>query len=119
MNLNLDSPVPPEIKKFWASSVNKETPCNYCRNSFFYRSKRSTKKYYSNWLRYRYGSFDGLEMINDEINQRADLNCTEEEADSRLIFHVANARAEGCQTFLVFSNDSDFVAYHSIYFDQF
>ena len=26
MNLNLDSPVPSEIKKFWISSINKETP---------------------------------------------------------------------------------------------
>ena len=31
------------------------------------------------------GSFDKLEMINDEVNQRTDFNCMEEEADSRLV----------------------------------
>ena len=41
------------------------------------------------------GSFDRLELINDEVNQRADLNCMEEEADSRLTLHLANARTEG------------------------
>ena len=39
------------------------------------------------------GSFDGLDMRNDEVNQRSDLNCTGEEVNSRLILHVANAMA--------------------------
>ena len=31
------------------------------------------------------GSFDKLEVINDEVNQKTDFNCMEEEADSRLV----------------------------------
>ena len=31
------------------------------------------------------GSFDKLEMINDEVNQRTDFNCMEEDTDSRLV----------------------------------
>ena len=65
------------------------------------------------------GSFDGLEMINGEVNQRADLNCIGEESDSRLILHVANTKAEDFKNFLVLSNDSDVVTYLSAYFDQF
>ena len=54
-------------------------------------------------------SFDGLEIIYDEVNQRANLNCMEEEADSRLNFYVANARVEGFKKVLVLPNDSDVV----------
>ena len=52
-------------------------------------------------------SFDKLEMINDEVNQRAILNCMEEEADSWLILHVANARTVGFTNFLVLPNNCD------------
>ena len=43
----------------------------------------------------------------------------EEEADSRLILHVANARSEGFKNFQLLCNDSEVVAYLSAYFDQF
>ena len=36
----------------------------------------------SGYVIYNDGSFDGLEMINDEVNQRADLNYMGEEPDS-------------------------------------
>ena len=52
MNLNLDSPVSSEIKKFWVSSVNKETP-TIAAIFFYYRSKGSAKKYSTKWLRNR------------------------------------------------------------------
>ena len=58
-------------------------------------------------------------MINDEVNQKADLNCMEKEADSRLILHVANARVEGFKNVLVLSNDYDVVTYLLGYFDLF
>ena len=52
MTLHLDLPVPSEIKKFWLSSINKETP-TMVTIFFHYRSKRSTKKYCTKWLRNR------------------------------------------------------------------
>ena len=54
-----------------------------------------------------------------QVNQRTDANCTEEEADTWLLLHVANSRAETFKDFLVLSNDSDVVTYLSAYFDQF
>ena len=58
-------------------------------------------------------------MINDEVNQRAELNCIEGAADSRLILHVANAKIKCFRNFLVLSNDSDVGSYLLPYFDQF
>ena len=58
-------------------------------------------------------------MINDEVNQRADLDCMKEEADSRLILHIATRNTEGFKNFLVISNNSKVVTYLSAYFDQF
>ena len=119
MNLNLDSPVPSEIKKFWAPSVNKETPTNAVI-FFRYKAKEAWKNIVLNgYVTDNNGSFDDLEMINDEVTQRADLNCMKEDADSRLILQVANARAKGFKNFLVLSNDSDIVTYFSAYFNHF
>ena len=58
-------------------------------------------------------------MINDEVNQRAGLNCMKEETDYRIILQIVNARAEAFKNLLVLSNDSDVVTYLSAYFDQF
>ena len=57
-------------------------------------------------------------MINDEVYEGVDLNCMEEEADSRLILHVAYASVEGFINFLVLSNDSNVVTYLSVCFNQ-
>ena len=42
----------------------------------------------------------------------------EEEADSRLILHVANARTESFKNFVVLFYDYDVVTYLLTYFDQ-
>ena len=67
MNLNLDLPVPSEIKKFQELSINKEL------------RKQENKEAQKNIALIGYvtdngGSFDQLEMTNDEINQTVDLN---------------------------------------------
>ena len=64
-------------------------------------------------------SFDELEMIKNEVNQKVDLNCMAEEFDSRLILYVANARVKGFENFLVLSNDFYVLAYLLAYFDKF
>ena len=58
-----------------------------------------------------------MNLILIQVNQRTDANCMEEEADSWLLLHVANPRAESWKDFLVLSNDSDVVKYLSAYFD--
>ena len=117
--INLDSPVPSEIKKFWTSSINKETQTIVA--IFFITEANQARKFIvlSGYVTDNDGSFDRLEMINDEVNQKADLNCIEEETDPRLILYFADAKAEGFKNFLVLSNDSDIVTYLSAYFDQF
>ena len=44
INLNLDSPVPSEIKNFWASPINKST----CHNLFLLQKQKKHEKYCTN-----------------------------------------------------------------------
>ena len=67
MNLNLDLPVPSDIQTFQELSIKKET------------RKQENEEAQKNIALIGYvtdngGSFDQLEMINDEINQTVDLN---------------------------------------------
>ena len=82
MNLNLDSQVPSEIKKCWASSINKKTLI--LPEAFFITEAKEAQEniVLSGYITDNDSFFDGLETINDWINQRADLNCMNEEADS-------------------------------------
>lgn len=66
--------------------------------SFLITDTKEAQKYIdlSGYVTDNDGSFDGLEM-NGEVNQRADINCMEEEADCRLILHVADAKVERLQ----------------------
>ena len=40
INLNLDSPIPPKIRKFWTSSINKERLQILSRNFFLVKGKK-------------------------------------------------------------------------------
>ena len=55
-------------------------------------------------------------MINDDIIERDDLNCIEEEADSQIVLHTACAAKKDFRQFLVLSNDTDVVMYNLAYF---
>ena len=68
--LNLDSAVPSEIKSFWGSSINKETPV--LPQSFFVAEAKEARKIIvlSDYVTDNDGSFDRLEMKIDEVNQK-------------------------------------------------
>ena len=89
--------------------------------SFFITETKETRKniVLIGYVTDNNSSFDELEMIKNEVNQKVNLNCMAEEFDSRLILHVANARVKGFKNFLVLSNDSDILAYLLAYFDKF
>ena len=55
-------------------------------------------------------------MINDEIIERDDLNCIEEEAGSRIVLHTACAAKKDFRQFQVLSNDTNVVMYNLAYF---
>ena len=73
MNLNLDLSVPSIIKKFRASSINKETPAIIA--VFLITEAKKERKHIvvSGHITDNDGSFYGLEMIQDEVGQGADL----------------------------------------------
>ena len=62
------------------------------------------------------GICNAQKLINDEIIERDDLNCIEEEADSRIVLHTACAAKKDFRQFLVLSNDTDVVMYNLAYF---
>ena len=51
-----------------------------------------------------------------EIIERGDLNCIEEEADSRIVLHIAYAAKKDVRQFLVLSNGTDVVMYNLAYY---
>ena len=57
----------------------------------------------------------GLEYKNGELLPRLDLSSSIEEADGRIIPHIAKAIESGCKRIIVHSNDADvltFILYH-------
>ena len=92
INLNLDSPVPPEIRKFWASSIIKERLQILSRNYFLMKGNEKRKNVIlSGYVTDKDGVCNAQELINDDIIERDDLNCIEEEANSRILLHIACA----------------------------
>ena len=120
VNLNLESPIPPEMEKFWASSTNKGNLQILSRSYFIKEAKEAHKNIVlSGYITDNDGSLDGVEFKDGVINQRKDLNCKEEEADTRLILHVDKAAKENFKKFLILSNDMDVVMYLTAYFEKF
>ena len=92
INLNLDSPVSLEIRKFWASSINKERLQILSRNYFLTKGNEKGKNVIlRGYVTDKDGVCNAQELINDDIIERDDLNCIEEEANSRILLHIACA----------------------------
>jgi hypothetical protein len=120
VNLNLDSVMPVEIDKFWASPTNKEKLQILSRNFFINKAKESGKNVVlSGYVTDKEGICSALEIRNQDITHRHDLDCMAEEADCRLILHIAKAGEEHFTRILVLSNDTDVVIYNLAYYDKF
>ena len=75
INLNLDSPVSPEIRKFWASSIYKERLQILSRNYFLMKIKEKGKNVIlSGYVTDKDGICNTQKLINDGIIVRDDLN---------------------------------------------
>ena len=76
INLNLDSPVSPEIRKFWASSINKERLQILSKNYFLMEGKEKGKNLIlTGYVTDNDGICNAQKLINNEIIEREDLNC--------------------------------------------
>ena len=90
--LNLDVPVPLEIKTFWASSVSRECLQILSRNYFLMKGKEKEENIIlSGYVTYKDGVCNAQELINGENIERDDLKCIEEEVDSRIVLCIASA----------------------------
>ena len=116
INLNLDSPVSPEIRKFCALSINKEHLQILSRNYFLKKGKEKGKHIIpSGYVTDKDGICKAQKLINDEIIERDDLNCIEEGAGSRIVLHTTCAAKRDFRQFLVLSTDTDVVMYNLAY----
>ena len=70
----------------------------------------------SGYVTYKDGVCNAQKLINHEIIERGDLNCIEEEADCRIVLHIACAAKKDFRQFLVLSNDTDVVICNLAYF---
>ena len=60
-----------------------------------------------------------IKMGNGVASAKQDLDSSLEEADCRIILHVADASGNGCKRIVIASNDSDVVIYALSYFGSF
>ena len=118
VNLSIDSDVLVEMEKFWASATNKERLQILSGDLFTSKVKESGKNLkLSGYVTDRDGICPSI-AIEEEITHRPDLDCMTEEADSRLILHIAKAGEAHVRRIVVLSNDTDAIMYTLSYFDQ-
>ena len=112
MNLKVTSAIPVQIDRFWGWEENKEALQLISRNLF----KNICHNNHCRVIQSDYVTdFDDLEPcieVNQEIvTLRSDLDSMIEEEDSRIIPHVEKAVLNGLQHVIVYSNDTDAVVY--------
>ena len=102
INLNLDSPVPPEIKKLWVLSVSKECLQILSRNYFLIKGKEKGKNtILIGYVTDQNGNCNAQKLINDKVIERDNLKYIEKEAYSRIVLHTASAAKKDLKQFLV------------------
>ena len=105
--MNEGSPIPTQLDHFWDGSKNKE---NLQITSKDYFKKSSRNKPFHIFLSGYLTDSDGLfscEKCVDGISEyELGLNSSIEEADGRIIPHVAYALKRGFQRAVIYSNDS-------------
>ena len=76
-------------------------------------------KILSGYVTNKDGVCNAQELINDEIIERDDRKCTEDEADSRIFLYIASAAKKDFKQFLVLSNHNNVLMYNLPYFHIF
>ena len=81
-------------------------------NYFLMKGKEKRKDVIlSGYVTDKDGMWSTQKLINDDIIERDDRNCIEEEADSQIVLHTACAAKKDFRQFLVLSNDTDVAIY--------
>ena len=119
INLSMESSMPIDMETFWASPSNKEHLQVISRDFFLKKAVQGYNIILSGYVTDGDGVFSAIEVKNGNVSDRPDLNCTLEEADCRLILHIAKAGKEHYDRIIVLSNDTDVFIYNLAYYEQF
>ena len=112
IGLTEDSPIPTQLDRFWACSKNKEN-LQILSRTFFkdYSRDKSMQMFLSGYVTDSNDLHSSEVCVNGLSELYPELNSYIEEADGRIIPHVADAIKNGFQRIVIHSNDSDVVVY--------
>ena len=110
-----------EMQRFWGSSKNKSNLQILSREHFIdkYKENSDVTVVLSGYITDGNGIESCIKIRNGVASAKQDLDSSLEEADWRIILHVADASDGGCKRILIASNDSDVVIYALSYFGSF
>ena len=103
VNFQEASFIPEQIKKLWAGDSNKEIFKKFQDVFFIINQQIILNGYLSN----KNDSSKCIQIINGVTNERPDLDNHIEEADMRIIPHIAKSTESGLKNVVVVSNDTD------------
>ena len=121
VNLSADTSIPVEMERFWASSKNKHNLQLLSRNHFIEKAKQNKEitVVLSGYVSDASGIESGILIKHGVEFEKEELKSSLDEADYRIIQHIAYARKNGYKRIVVASNDTDVVIYALSYFVSF
>ena len=112
VNLNITTPIPVQMDRFWACGKNKEAIQEISRDFFkSFSSKSQHRIVLSGYVTDSEGVKPCIELYQGNLQMYPDLDSMIEEADSRIIPHVEKAVMKGVKRVIVHSNDTDVLIY--------
>ena len=100
--------IPEQIEKFWTEYSNKENLRQISRSFLHNKSAdHNIDIILRGYLSSKNDSFKCIQIINGATNERSDLDQHIEEADTRIISHIAKSIESGLKNVVVVSNDTD------------
>ena len=120
VNIHNDTSIPVQIERFWACSKNKENLQILSRDFYITLSKTYGIKFVlSGYVTDANGVQNCTEVSTGVTTVRYDLNSNTEEADCRMVPHIAKAAENGVERVVVLSNDTDVVMLMVHYMNKF
>ena len=105
VDLGLESIMPVDLKSFWFSTSNKQQIQTISREFYQQKSMQCQKDIIlSGYMTDAYSEHPAEQMVDEVITEDSELCNSIEEADSRIIPHIAKAGKEKINRLVVMSN---------------
>ena len=95
VELSLSSPIPAQIKRFWACSKNKENLQLLSRQFFIQKALNLQDIVLSSYVADADGPQGCIKVHREQVTTRDTLMSVIEEADARIIPHIAASISDG------------------------